>query len=128
MQRREVEQLRVQVLHLHKALVDDARVEVERVEGRLTPHTFLDRLLHDPAFAWLKPLSALIVAFDEWLDDEAAEPAAAAELAGELRRLLVPDAAGDPFQQRYAELLPRNPAIVLAHAAALRAAPAAASP
>lgn len=118
MQRHELERLRHEVLHLHKALVDDAREAVERLEGRLTPHAFLDRLMHDPALAWLKPLSALIVAMDESLDDDAA---GADDLADELRRLLVPDDLGDDFQRTYADRLQRNPAIVMTHAAALRA-------
>lgn len=133
MQRPDLERLRHAVLHLHKAIVDDVRGQLERVEGRLTPHAFLDRLMHDPALAWLKPLSAVIVAMDEWLEGDAAggatDAAAAAapepadDLAAELRRLLVADAAGDGFQRRYAALLQDSPAIVLAHAGVVRALP-----
>jgi len=135
MQRPDLERLRHAVLHLHKAIVDDVRGQLERVEGRLTPHAFLDRLMHDPDLAWLKPLSAVIVAMDEWLegdaaggataDDAAAAPAPepADDLAAELRRLLVPDAAGDGFARRYAALLQDSPAIVLAHAGVVRALP-----
>jgi hypothetical protein len=83
--------------------------------------SFLERLMHDPAFAWLRPLSALVVALDQWLDAPDDEAALAAELADELRRLLAPDPAGDPFQRRYAELMQRSPAIILTHAAAVRA-------
>lgn len=133
MQRPDLERLRHAVLHLHKAIVDDVRGQLERVEGRLTPHAFLDRLMHDPDLAWLKPLSAVIVAMDEWLegdaaggataDDAEAAAAPADDLAAELRRLLVPDAAGDGFARRYAALLQDSPAIVLAHAGVVRALP-----
>ena len=123
MQRRAFEQLRHQILHLHKALIDDARIQVERVDGRLTAHQFFDRLVNDPALAWLGPLTAVIVAMDEWLDDAEATAAAAGELAAEVARLLVPADDGDAFQRRYAELLQREPAIVMAHAAARRALP-----
>jgi hypothetical protein len=117
MQRAEFEHLRHHVLHLHKALIDDARVQVERVEGRLTAHEFFQRLTSDPALAWLAPLTQLIVAMDEWLDDAEATTAAAVELAAEVARLLVPADDGDRFQRQYAELLQRAPAVVLAHAA-----------
>ena len=120
MQRHQLERLRRDVLHLHKAIIDDAREQVERLEGRQPPHRFVERLMLDPAFAWLRPLSALIVAMDEWLDARDAEPALADALADELRVLLVADADGGAFQQRYAELLQRSPAIILAHAAAIR--------
>lgn len=120
MDRHRLERIRHEALHLHKLIVDDARAATERVEGRLTAHQFLDRLLHDAAFAWLKPLSELIVAMDEWLDTTEAEPALAVELVDTLRVVLTPDPAGDLFQQRYGALLQDNPAVVLAHAATLR--------
>ena len=123
MQRPELANLRLHVLHLHKALIDDARIQIERVDGRLTAHQFWDRLISDPALGWLGPLTALIVAMDEWLDDADATTADAAALAAEVARLLMPADDGDPFQRRYAELLQRDPAIVMAHAAARRALP-----
>jgi len=109
------------VLHLHKVLVDVERETVERREGRLTPHQFLERLMHDEAYAWLKSMSALIVAFDEWLDDPASTAEAAAAYVGELRLMLSPDPAGDHFQRRYAELLQSSPAVIMAHADVVRA-------
>ena len=121
MQRADLERLRLQVLHLHKAMIDVEREDLERLEGRLTGHQFLDRLLHDPAFAWLKPLSATIVAFDELLDAEP-DPDAAGALIDEVRRLLVPDPAGDAFARRYTDLL-QHPTIILAHAATTAALP-----
>lgn len=120
MKRPQLERVRTEILHLHKAIIDDARTDIERVEGRQAPHRFVERLMIDPAFAWLRPLSAVIVAMDEWLDARDAEAAVADALADELRTLLVPDASGGAFQQRYAELLARSPTIILAHAAAIR--------
>ena len=51
-------------------------------------------LVEDESYAWLRPLSALIVR----MDDEEAE----AVTAEEVRALLRPDSTGTPLQQRYA--------------------------
>lgn len=121
MERARVDSLRTAVLHLHKVLVDVEREAAERLEGRLTPHQFLERLMHDEAYAWLKSMSAIIVGLDEWLEDDAATADAARAYADELRRLTSPDPAGDHFQRRYGELLQASPAVILAHADLLRA-------
>src|SRR5262249_52741281 len=115
--------LRERVLHLHKTLVEVEREAVERRDGRLTPQAFLERLMHDQAHAWLKSMSALIVGLDEWLEEPAADDGIAAAHVAELRRILSPAPAGDPFQRRYAELLQESPAVVLAHADVMRAMP-----
>src|SRR5690348_1159327 len=61
--------LRSALLTLHKALVDSERVEYERVMGKIqSPNHFLQLLTTDPWFAWLSPLSKLIVSIDEALD------------------------------------------------------------
>jgi hypothetical protein len=120
MDRPRVEALRIVVLELHKVLVDVEREGVERREGRLTPQQFLERLLHDEVHAWLKSMSAVIVGFDEWLDDP--DGAIAADgYVDELRRMIVPDPAGDSFQRRYAELMQDRSDVIMAHAAVLRA-------
>src|SRR6266404_821722 len=53
------------VLDLHKTVLDAARREYERGHGRLRNTEFLSVLIEDPAFAWLNPLTALIVRIDE---------------------------------------------------------------
>ena len=113
--------LRKALLNLHKTLLDWERAAYEKIHGRTSPGNLLTALMNDAQFAWLRPLSAVIVAMDEWLDAREAEVDVADALADELRTLLVPDASGGAFQQRYAELLARNPTIILAHAAAIRA-------
>lgn len=121
MDRAGVESLRTEVLHLHKTIVDVEREGAERLEGRLTPHQFLERLMHDDAYGWLKLMSAVIVGLDEWLDDPEASAGGADPYVDELRRLIQPDPAGDHFQRRYADLLQVSPAVVMAHAAVTRA-------
>lgn len=63
-------ELRKALLILHKALIDSERVGFEKAIGTITsPNHFFRLLTGDPWFAWLHPLSRLIVAWDEALDD-----------------------------------------------------------
>jgi len=100
--------LRSALLELHRAIVSVEREDHERKSGSASAGEFLRLLVEDEAWAWLRPLSALIVQLDEQGGDEAA-------LIAEARQLLKPDAQGMPFQQRYAWLLERSPEIVYAH-------------
>jgi hypothetical protein len=53
------------ILQLHKMLVDFEREGYEMINGRVTSGQFLNLLLEDPGFAWLKEFSNLIVVVDE---------------------------------------------------------------
>src|SRR4051812_1018173 len=63
--------MRDAVLRLHKALVDSERVEYERTMGPISStNEFLRLLSNDPWFAWLSPLTRLLVNMDEALESE----------------------------------------------------------
>ena len=56
------------LLRVHKALLDDARIRYEREQGRIEGSgALLQLVLNDPWFAWLHPLSGLVVQIDELL-------------------------------------------------------------
>jgi hypothetical protein len=112
-------EVRRHLLDLHKALVDAERRDYERVRGRLPDRDFLDALLRDPALAWLGPLTALIVRFDQMLEEGEPQPNPADPIA-EIRKLLRPDAGGAEFQRKYADALQRSPDAVLAHGRTMR--------
>jgi hypothetical protein len=117
-------QLREALLALHKALVDSERVSYEQNIGTIpSANHFLKLLTDDPWFAWLHPLSQLIVAFDEALDAKAKIPLSA-ELASALvnrtAALLVAAEAGEGFARHYFDALQRDPDVVMAHAAAAK--------
>ena len=62
-------ELRHALLALHKALVEAERASYEATVGVIaSPNHFFQLLTNDPLFAWLQPLSNLIVAMDEALD------------------------------------------------------------
>jgi hypothetical protein len=53
------------LLKLHKMLLDDERFSYEKQHGLLSPTEYLQVLLEDTDFAWLRQFSILIVEIDE---------------------------------------------------------------
>ena len=109
------EDLRRSLLELHQAIVAVEREDYERKTGAAGAADFLRLLIEDEAFAWLRPLSALIVQLDE--DPEGGSDS----LLDETRKLLKPDSTGTPFQQHYAWLIERSPDVLHAHGVLMRA-------
>ena len=61
--------LRAQALTLHKTMIDEARVRYEARHGNVVaPGEMLRLVAFDPEFAWLKPLTGLILEIDDRLD------------------------------------------------------------
>ena len=100
---------RAALLALHHALVEEERREHEKTLGRLSGGEFLQALISDPVFAWLRPLTTLIVRLDEAPD---------ADVLAAARALFSTDSE---FRQRCAELVQRSPDVAFAFAAARRA-------
>src|SRR5690242_14649168 len=61
--------LRQALMRLHKVLLDWERRGYERIHGRQSSHDMLQVLLSDAQFAWLRPISQLIVKIDEILSE-----------------------------------------------------------
>jgi hypothetical protein len=93
-------QLRNALLRLHKELLDSERAIYERDIAKIdTPGQFLNLLLGDPWFAYLRELSGLIAEIDQKLDDKK-EPADLADthlFLQRAKRLLVPAEFGNGF-------------------------------
>jgi len=103
---------------VHKALLDDARIRYEREQGRIEGSGALLRLvLNDPWFAWLHPLSGLVVQIDELLASEEPTTADGETLLNQARTLLRPDANGEGFQRRYHRAIQDVPDVLIAHVA-----------
>jgi hypothetical protein len=108
--------LRHVLLHLHKTLLDWERAAYERVHGRVSGHQLLHAILNDPQFAWLRPLSELIVRIDEMLEQETPDlPGDVDAMIGHARALVAPDEAAGTYGQRYHEALQQHPDAVFAH-------------
>jgi hypothetical protein len=111
--------IRTALLGLHKTLIDAERVRYGRAHGRPIsgPHEALQLLLRDPWFAWLRPVSELIVQADERLsDDRPVSPDEADAYASEVLALLQQDNTGSDFRREYHRSLQELPDVVVAHA------------
>ena len=120
--RQQLTELRAAMLTLHKALVDSERVSYEQNIGTIpSANHFLQLLTNDPWFAWLHPISLLIVALDEALDAKAKIPLTAETAQALVKRtseMLVASETGEGFARHYFDALQRDPDVVMAHAAA----------
>jgi len=116
--RKRLEEVRHALLALHKALVDSERISYEKTFGAIrSPNQFLQLLITDPWFAWLQPLSQLLVSMDEALD--AKEPLTAAAVDAAVKAagvLLAPSESGEGFSRHYFDAMQRDADVVLAHA------------
>jgi len=109
--------LRNGLLRLHKCLLEAERAAYERDIARITSSgQYLNLVLTDPWFAWLRDLSQFIVVVDEALaEDEPVTDADATRLVAQAREMISPDETGDGFRRYYFEAMQRDPGVVLAH-------------
>jgi hypothetical protein len=116
--RRPLLELRDALLRLHKVLIDSERAVYEASVGPIkSPNHFFQLLTGDPWFAWLRPISQLIVSIDETLDAKEELTAGSVDaLMSQSVFLLIPAKSGGEFGERYVAALQRDPRVVLAHA------------
>lgn len=120
--RQQLAAVRTALFALHKSLVDSERVSYEQTVGAIqSPSHFLQLLTRDAWFAWLTPLSQLIVAADVTLEEKATLTAASGRaLETQVRALLVAAENGEHFAGHYYIVLQRDPDVVLAHAEVIK--------
>src|SRR5258708_37785448 len=92
--RERLSKLRNGLLRLHKYLMDSERAAYERDVARITTTgQYLNLVLNDPWFSWLRELSQFIVLVDESLDQKEEEPDPERLISG--ARSLVSPAEGE---------------------------------
>lgn len=115
-QRRLLTDLRHALLPLHRTLLEWERAAYERVHGRTGAAEFLNIIVADPQFAWLRPLSELIARIDEVLQTEAPDVRVDVDaIVAQARLLTAPDEEGTPYARRYHAALQEVPDVVFAH-------------
>ncbi len=116
-------QLREALLELHKTLVESECISYEQTIGTISsPNHFLQLLVNDPWFAWLHPISLLVVTMDQAIDSKRKPltDADAEALVKQARELLVAAEEGEGFPKHYFDALQRDPDVVMAHAKAAK--------
>jgi hypothetical protein len=110
-------ELRRALLPLHKTLLEWERKAYERLHGRrMTGGELLKVIVADPQFAWLHPVSELIVRIDETLETDAPDRTVDLDaIVAQARRLVAPDEGANPYAQRYLTALQEVPDVVIAH-------------
>jgi hypothetical protein len=97
--------------------MESERAAYERDVERITSAgQYLNLVLNDPWFSWLRELSQFVVLVDETLDQK--EPAGdeeAVRLIALARSLVAPAEEGDRFGRSYWQAMQRDPGAVLAH-------------
>ena len=107
-------EMRRLLLQLHKTLIDWQRRDYETVHGRLQTTQLLQAIFNDPAFAWLRTMSGLIVRIDEALEAKPPDVSETGPLVAAARELIAPE-AGSSYAMRYHAALQELPEAVLAH-------------
>jgi hypothetical protein len=107
--------LRQALLRLHKTLLDWERGGYERIHGRQSSSDLLDALLNDPQFAWLRPISQLIVRIDELLGEKTPMRNDVEAVVSQVKSLTSPNAEGNIYERRYDTVLQEDPDAVFAH-------------
>jgi len=108
--------VRTDLLEVHRALLEAERIRFERVRGRIANNSaFLQLVIGDPWFDWLRPMAQLVLLIDERVSDkkQVLGSAEAKALLERGRALLKADAEGDAFQRLYYQALQTSPALAV---------------
>lgn len=102
---------------LHRALLVAARADFERTHPSVeSPAELLHLAVNAPEFAFLRPLSELMVDLDAEFEEGGSPPAAlAAALRTELSELLGVSGGKRAFTDRYRALMQLDPSVAVAH-------------
>src|SRR5215218_7955655 len=100
--RRQLDEAHHGLLRVHKALLDHVRTRYEAAHGPVNgPGALLQLVIHDAAFAWLRPISEFVVQIDEFVSSrEPRNPSEGEALLVQARELLVPSESGTDFQRQ----------------------------
>lgn len=116
--RRQLTAAREDLLRVHRALLHVERIRYEKVHGRIANNgLFLQLVIGDPWFDWLRPMGQMVLLIDERMEDKDA-PMTASEATALLMRaraMLRADANGDAFQRLYYQALQLSPELAVLH-------------
>jgi hypothetical protein len=98
------------LLKLHKSLLDLEREMYEGIHGELTPVQFVNLLMEDEDFAWLRKFSTLIVEIDEmFASKEGIDPGMIEANLGKVTELVEMREPDEYFRAKYQFSIQRDP-------------------
>lgn len=106
------------LLKHHKTLLEQQRADYEQERGRIgSTNEYLNLVMNDEQFAWLRVLSGLIVQIDEAFDvkDPRMSEETALLLGAQTRNLLKPKIADSHFSINYERTLQESPNAAAEH-------------
>lgn len=108
---------RLQLLRLHKLLVDMERENYEKLNGQVSSGQFLNLLLSDKNFEWLRKFSMLIVEIDEMFDlDDGFAPNMIEKHLSAMSELLNLNTSDNEFNEKYRDYIQTNSEVAGKHA------------
>jgi hypothetical protein len=100
---------RLRLLKLHKLLIDIERENFENLNGKITSGHYLNLLVNDSNFEWLRKFSTLIVEIDEMLDlDDGYTINMINKNLSQLRELLDSETIDENFNKKFKTVLQTN--------------------
>lgn len=116
--------VREALLNLHKTLLHVERRRYERLVGPVANEFEFFRLASsDPSFAWIGPLTTLIVQIDEQVASKEPITVGAVDALFVETRAVIASSADTAFKVEYNQLLQDNPELVMRHSAVMQALP-----
>lgn len=111
-----LKEARLQILKLHKLLLDIERNKFERQNGQVTSGQFLNLLLNEPDLQWLRKFSSLIVQIDEMLDlDDGYTEDMVENYLEQIRNLIDFNLADEEFERKYQNSIQSDATIAVKH-------------
>ncbi len=111
-----LERVRMDLLRVHRALLEAERARYEKVRGRIANNSaFLQLVINDPWFDWLRPMAQLVLLIDERTSDKK-QPLGASEATSLFERgraLLRADSEGDAFQRLFYQVVQTSPELAV---------------
>jgi hypothetical protein len=103
------------LLTLHRRMLAELRARHEAEFGPVSPGEFLQIVINGSAYRWLSPLSTLIAALDDVLDDEKAQAQDRIDIATSVVAMFSAKTRDAAFADQYLPLLQSSPEIALAN-------------
>jgi len=113
---RRLDTVRNDLLRVHRGLLEAERNRYEKQHGRIANNSvFLQLVINDPWFDWLRPMGQMVLLIDERTSDKK-QPLGTVEaktLFEQSLELLKADAEGDAFQRLFFQSLQSSPELAV---------------